>query len=913
MLQKLYLVISLFILTSVNGMAWERMHSLTVNDGLAGESVYKIFKSRWGVMWLATTNGVSSFDGVNITNYRVSDKRSDNFVFDIAQSDDGYIWVAAAKGVFKVDGEKKWLVPALTDINKKVTAIKIIGNTVYIGADNGLYIGSTDKKQTTKHIWLNSNHITDINRVNDIAVTKNGEGLWLLGNNEIYYYDINKEQLTSLNLRPSVRLSNGMRYITVAKGNIYIGTYNDGLWCYNIKKKSIFSMTEVNCPVITCLSDDGTNLYVGTDGSGLKVIDMKTNKVTETYSTQENSKYQLKDNTVYSFYHDPSGVNFFGYFRQGMNYNYYQKPVFHIYQYSTFNSKGKNIRSLYIDNNVKVLGTRNGLYYIDEERNIIKYYSPGELGGSIVTNIEKYDGQYYFSMFNGGVTRLEPKTLKLSRFGQSIALRTGSFGNLKVSPYNELWMGGNSGVFVYNATSNTERIYNSTNSSLPDVYCNGLLFDRLGRCWISSQKGVFIFDPSDNRIHGNDFPEGFFNNQSEMLGIKGDRDNLLFLSVDGLFRTNEEMTEYGPVATAIGLRDEYLSQAIYDIRNHKYWIASEKGITCYDSELNIQQHFSSVRGLECNDFNTSAMHIEGPTLWTGTMDGLYYADIDEATKYKMEDVDILLYDVKKENSEIENKDLVTLIRQKTLSLGFHWKTNTLSFRPLLLNYCDQTNLCFEYRINDQKWQIKKDNEPIVLKKLGFGNNRFQIRIAGQEHLSEYTFRVMPSALFVIEWIVMIGILFIVTILLRQRNAVLREREEKERLKLTLEEVKRKYQRVQTSDDEQHKLYKQLDDYMRMHQPYLNTDLKLSDIAAYLNVSTVKLSQLLNVFIKQNYYDFVNKYRLEEFKRRLKEPRYKNYTLLALAEECGFKRSSFFSTFKKVEGITPTEYIKKIKG
>ena len=45
-------------------------------------------------------------------------------------------------------------------------------------------------------------------------------------------------------------------------------------------------------------------------------------------------------------------------------------------------------------------------------------------------------------------------------------------------------------------------------------------------------------------------------------------------------------------------------------------------------------------------------------------------------------------------------------------------------------------------------------------------------------------------------------------------------------------------------------------------------------------------------------------------RLISEGEYKRYTITALSERCGFKKSNFFSTFRKVEGMTPVEYLKK---
>ena len=63
-------------------------------------------------------------------------------------------------------------------------------------------------------------------------------------------------------------------------------------------------------------------------------------------------------------------------------------------------------------------------------------------------------------------------------------------------------------------------------------------------------------------------------------------------------------------------------------------------------------------------------------------------------------------------------------------------------------------------------------------------------------------------------------------------------------------------------------------------------------------------------MKENYYEYINRYRLDAFKQLIDEGAYKHFTLTALSEQCGFKKSSFFSTFRKVEGMTPAEYLKR---
>ncbi|MBY0434609.1 MAG: helix-turn-helix domain-containing protein [Cyclobacteriaceae bacterium] len=102
------------------------------------------------------------------------------------------------------------------------------------------------------------------------------------------------------------------------------------------------------------------------------------------------------------------------------------------------------------------------------------------------------------------------------------------------------------------------------------------------------------------------------------------------------------------------------------------------------------------------------------------------------------------------------------------------------------------------------------------------------------------------------------------------------------------------------------------DYMTNKKPYLDSELTLSSLAKDLNISRSQLSLLINEGIGDNFYDFVNKYRVEEVKRLMIDPQVKNYNLLGIALEAGFKSKSTFNLiFKRFTGLTPTEYRKNL--
>lgn len=101
-------------------------------------------------------------------------------------------------------------------------------------------------------------------------------------------------------------------------------------------------------------------------------------------------------------------------------------------------------------------------------------------------------------------------------------------------------------------------------------------------------------------------------------------------------------------------------------------------------------------------------------------------------------------------------------------------------------------------------------------------------------------------------------------------------------------------------------------FMQNQKPYLNPELSLSTLSQEIGLNRNQLSQLINDGIGENFYDFVNKYRVEEVKRLMVDPQKQNYNLLGIAVEAGFKSKSTFNLiFKRFTGLTPTEYKKNV--
>lgn len=90
--------------------------------------------------------------------------------------------------------------------------------------------------------------------------------------------------------------------------------------------------------------------------------------------------------------------------------------------------------------------------------------------------------------------------------------------------------------------------------------------------------------------------------------------------------------------------------------------------------------------------------------------------------------------------------------------------------------------------------------------------------------------------------------------------------------------------------------------------YTNPDLTLSVLAKELNIRPQLLSQFINDNLNKSFTQFINEYRIDEAKRLLKESN--QFKIDAVGFESGFNSSStFYSSFKKITGTTPSNYQK----
>jgi AraC-like DNA-binding protein len=108
------------------------------------------------------------------------------------------------------------------------------------------------------------------------------------------------------------------------------------------------------------------------------------------------------------------------------------------------------------------------------------------------------------------------------------------------------------------------------------------------------------------------------------------------------------------------------------------------------------------------------------------------------------------------------------------------------------------------------------------------------------------------------------------------------------------------------------VYQQTIDLIKKDKLYLNPELKLLDLAIVLNYHPNQISKAINSVSDANFYDLVNKMRVEEFMSKVKNGAADQFTILSLALDSGFNsKASFNRNFKAITGGSPSEFLKQV--
>ena len=573
------------------------------------------------------------------------------------------------------------------------------------------------------------------------------------------------------------------------------------------------------------------------------------------------------------------------------------------------------------------------MFYINEATGVVKSFVKPVLTSDLILTICFYQGEYYIGTYGGGMMVLNPETLSLKYFaqGDTELFQKGHIFCVKPDAKGNLWIGTSQGLFSYNGQTKQIKSFTSANSQLPEGNVYEVSFDSTGKGWIATETGMCIYDPASQSLRSNVFPEGFVNKDKVRTIYEDAEHNLYFIREKGsLFTSTLTMDRFQNRSIFSTLPDNSLMSVIEDNQGW-LWVACNDGLLRIKEEGEEYDAFTFNDGVPGPTFtNGAAYKDEKGLLWFGNTKGLIYVD-------------------PKRVDEVRGK-VRSIVFTDILANGVPFTSSSLKYNQNNLTFCFTdfayglpSALLYEYRLEgvDKDWKLLAAQNEVSYYGLSSGTYTFRVRLPGNEQ-SEASCQVTVCPM--IPWwgwglsvLLIVGIIAFIRYYVWKRMRRLlvssaspvvvssaeeeiqqREQSVEQHPEVNSEQqpsvVEEKYKTNRLTEEECKELHKKLVAYVEKERPYINPDLKMGDLASALDTSSHSLSYLLNQYLNQSYYDFINEYRVTQFKKMVADSQYSRYTLTALAELCGFSsRASFFRSFKKSTGVTPNEYIRSIGG
>ena len=871
--------------------------------------VHCIYKDTEGFIWLGTgwtverlegtKSKVYSFEG-NLTSY------APYLVNAILETEPHHFWVGNNQGLWKLSHSTHTLRRAFQEqINFPVHALaKDKNNCMYIGTVKGIY---TYKNRTLHFIPVNSQSTdyTD-NCVRSIVPDSTG-AIWFLTPQNIGIYETKSG---TVKLYKNTLKGCGQFNCMARYGNLlYIGTEQKGVVTFDLSNYQFAPYATNIQAEVTALTQENGLLGIATAGEGICLYSLKDNRKIYSASYDTNTQKGLLSNNISSILLSDENIWCGTGYYLGFNLLLNTENPVRLYKTKDFTSKDLTVRSCLTSGNNVFIGTREGFYFTGENKTTQHFNinnSQGMLRSNLIFSFFQDENELFVGTCKGGISVLDIQQAHFKKHILSEKFRSNDIFMFQSDSESDLWISASDGLYCYDKTTGNIKEYNTANSGIPGniVYCT--YTDSSGRFWVGTEKGVSLFDKKTGK-------GGFQNIPDELLSIKTiryiheGRDGTLFF-----FTISEDLLYVADKNLKSGrlISDLKCFNVIQDNEGN-YYMGSRLGIIKCNEKLDKFQLLPLnilTNALTAASDGAFPAKSADNRIYMPTMKGLAIINpnVPPISSDRIQITDIIING----DQEIDNY----IIHSDTIH-SFDAAENNLTFRFMSVDYTDPALSRFQYRLagKDSTWHLLDGKDEVSYFNLPGGKYTFQVRKAFEnDSAAQITFRIKHSRQW-ITWLLTGTAMLAVVFLIYMKN-----RKQVQTAPLPETENETPESKDSTSDnyanfteDELQRLTAELKNYMETEKPYLNVDLRQSDIAAGIHCSSYELSYIFTHYLQMGYYDFISSYRIEEFKQAVARGEHNKYTLVTLAEKCGFKsKTSFFRTFKKMTGLTPKEYIQQ---
>ena len=512
-------------------------------------------------------------------------------------------------------------------------------------------------------------------------------------------------------------------------------------------------------------------------------------------------------------------------------------------------------------------GTRGGGLFVYENGNF-KYVKDrkGDIGRFVGGLFENEEGRILIGTTDGVVEFVPEKPNVFRKMAKAKGTTVSAVSALFRDRKSRLWAGGSGGsVYLY-----TKKEWHLIRKFGDDSdFVSSIAEDSAGNLWFAASKGVWMLDDNDefheiNHELAADVPVSLF----------ADGDGTVFVGTmnSGLVLIDKDL-KISRIDSRKGLCSDTILGIVSD-ENGEIWFSSTKGIFSLPENLLLEASRSENGSVECAVFG-SADGIRRPESTGGVQPSVLKRRNGDLWFPTLEGVAVL----KKEGIKAVKFDSVAPEKKPAAEDKSEEKSNSYVVWIVLAALAAGVLIVVVKRMTSQTASQPAPDLSVC--------KAASSPTSGEPEASE----------------------------LYDVNAeVVENNEENELFDPEKDDAgeKPKYEGYQLDDEIAAAYAKEARDLMEKEKLYRNPYLTLPELAKKLKLSANTLSQVLNGYCGQTFYNFVNTYRLEEVISMMRDPKNDGKSILKLSIEAGFNtKSTFNNIFKKQTGLTPAEFRKNI--
>ncbi len=610
----------------------------TSSDGLASSTIYDILQDRNGLMWFATINGISKFDGKHFATFRTTDGLNSNSIISLLEGKNGELYVANyEKGINLIRNGR--ITSYCSQINGKSFAVSYLLRSTSKEGNQKLYAyrswGAINTITEEKSSVLVTNSFsTAPGNINKLEVLPNGElvaltptGLFSFRNEKL-----DRKQIVGL---PDTTLycltpGEGNSYYVGSRGIIYLIDNNCVVRSYKIQSGS------ENSDVIALLRDKNKNIWFSIMNKGFFMIPFGSDRILDIGITMG-----LQNTLVNSYLEDNEGDIWLSTFGKGV----YCLNNLYLKSYSERDGmSNNNVYSIVKDKSGKLLaGTFNGINVLEKGNfEMIKTNSHKTLT-EYIYRIKNIENDFYVcgAFGDNEVRQITYKGMNLHLFnGPSFCLTSGGL--------NLYGAGGNfitiqKRVLAGKATSSRYFIFGN-NSDINRI--NDIFEDTRKNVWIGSGNGLCkITNVSDQLSNWKRtfFPANRVLN-SRINSIFEDEDsNVWFAGEKGIARINL-WNDSAKTYIKLGGHDLSSATAIVSDSRKRMWVGNMKGL--YLMSGDSVKLIDRQTGLPSDEVYSLFYDKVKNELFIGTGNGISILDVTLFDQYIPAAMDVRLENIR---------------------------------------------------------------------------------------------------------------------------------------------------------------------------------------------------------------------------------------------------------------------------